>query len=312
MMTFSPSIIFAGNSLDRTSDRSNADALRALYHLESSRVLPFFRLNPAIRDNRLDWHAPAEFPVPPNSDPGAIFLGMQGEHALFTLALDEENDTLNFVDSRSLATVLPHDEAGILAQARTLHDWHARNRFCATCGQRSAAANGGASRACPACGAQHFPKLEPAVIMLVIDKTRDHCLLGRQASWAPGRYSTLAGFVEAGETPETAVRRETLEEAGVHVGAVRYMFSQPWPFPASLMLGFFAEASSTAIVRNDDELENAQWVDRAQASLMVERGEAFSAPGSAPPANSNDTPPHLPGPVSLGHQLVKAWLDGKE
>ncbi len=145
MMTFSPSIIFAGNSLDRTSDRSNADALRALYHLESSRVLPFFRLNPAIRDNRLDWHAPAEFPVPPNSDPGAIFLGMQGEHALFTLALDEENDTLNFVDSRSLATVLPHDEAGILAQARTLHDWHARNRFCATCGQRSAAANGGAS-----------------------------------------------------------------------------------------------------------------------------------------------------------------------
>lgn len=293
-----PSIVFGGNVLDRTVDRSDDGALRALYRDGNSRVLPFCNLNPAVRDKRLDLVETAALPISGDDDPGVIFLGMQGRRALFTVAVSEETGPWHFGDARGMATVLPSDETGIVAQARTLHHWHACNRFCANCGHHSHAVNGGAARGCSFCGVQHFPKLEPAVIMLIIDG--DRCLLGRQASWPPGRYSTLAGFVEAGETIETAVRRETLEEAGIVVGQVSYAFSQPWPFPASLMLGFFAEARSTEIKRNDKELDDALWLNRAEAALLVERGEAGEV-----------LERHLPGAVSLGHQLVKAWVSGK-
>ncbi len=306
-MSYTPSVVFAENPLNRAGERRDTAALQALYQHENSRVLPFRDLNPAIRDSQLDWHPTAAFPIENGSDPGAIFLGTRDDQAFFAVALDKEIPELQHLDARSVASNLPAGEAGIMGQARMFLHWHARTRFCSICGGRNTAAEGGAVRLCTACKAQHFPKIEPAVIMLLVDREKDRCLLGRQASWAPGRFSTLAGFVEAGETLEAAVRRESLEEAGIRVGAVRYMFSQPWPFPASLMLGFIAEAESTTIVHNDQELAEARWVSRAEAALMAQRSQPLTQ-SIETPLFTDSVEPHLPGPISLGYQLVMAWL----
>ena len=150
-----------------------------------------------------------------------------------------------FADARGVAPQLAPGEAGILAQARSLVNWHLRHGFCAVCGARTEVADGGYVRRCPACAAEHFPRTDPVVIMLVRDG--EDCLLGRQAHFPAGVYSALAGFVEPGETIEEAVRREVMEEAGIEVGEVDYHSSQPWPFPASLMIGCIAKAASRRI-----------------------------------------------------------------
>jgi NAD+ diphosphatase len=211
-----------------------------------------------------------------------------------TEALKARGDLL-ILDLRSIAMqgLAPAHLPG-LAAAKALLTWHATHRFCAKCGHETKSAEAGWRRDCPACGAHHFPRTDPCVIMLAIDGER--CLLGRQARFPPGMWSCLAGFVEPGETFEEAVRREMFEEAGIKTGRVSYYASQPWPFPMSVMIGFHAEAETTDLNIDMNELEGARWVERAEVAEMLlrrHRERIF-------------TPP----PVAIAHHLIRAFIEG--
>ena len=189
---------------------------------------------------------------------------------------------------RDVGALLSDRDAGLLVHAVALSNWHASHPCCSRCGAPTASAKGGAVRRCAADGSEHFPRTDPAMIVLVTDGA-DRCVLGRQASWPAGRYSTLAGFVEPGESAEQAVVREVFEETGIVVSEVRYRGSQPWPFPASLMLGFVAECASDAVpVARDGELEDARWFSKDQ----LRDGTAM-----------------LPTPVSIAYRLITDWLE---
>jgi NAD+ diphosphatase len=203
-------------------------------------------------------------------------------------------DGLDLIDLRSLVltAAVPPDEAGAAAQGRALFNWHLSHPFCSKCGHASLMSHGGYRRDCPNCGAQHFPRTDPVVIMGIIDG--DRILLGRQSRFPPGMYSCLAGFLEPGETIEDAVRRETWEEAGIKVGRVGYHSSQPWPFPASLMIGCLGEALTTEIVPDETELEDCRWFSRAEAAAMLD-----------------DTHPDAitsPKPLAIAHHLLRAFV----
>ncbi|MDH3861662.1 MAG: NAD(+) diphosphatase [Gammaproteobacteria bacterium] len=198
-----------------------------------------------------------------------IFLGLFRNQPAFAVAVSRNIDAPyaevgEFKDLRFLGTVLPPDEANLVAHARALVLWHGATLYCGKCGYASQPDAGGNTRRCcnPDCNQEIFPRTDPAIIVLVADG--DRCVLGRQADWPEGRYSTIAGFVEPGESLEDAVRREVYEETNIRVGAVRYHSSQPWPFPSALMLGFIAEATSDDINLNDGELEDARWFTRDQ------------------------------------------------
>ncbi len=198
-----------------------------------------------------------------------IFLGLFRDQPAFAVAITTElaspfAELGEFQDLRFIGTALPHDEANLAAHARALVLWHQSQVFCGVCGSQTKPSSGGNSRICRGCGKTLFPRVDPAIIVLVSDGER--CLLGRQASWPEGPYSTIAGFVEPGESLEDGVRREVFEETNVRVGKVSYHSSQPWPFPAALMLGFTAEAESQDIKLNDGELEDARWFTREQLS----------------------------------------------
>ena len=204
-----------------------------------------------------------------------ILLGHSGdEPRLAAMVPDREQEqedgaSIKAIDLRSLAIqgVVSPAHLGAIAQARSLLQWHATHGFCAKCGQETEIKGGGVRRQCLSCDAQHFPRVDPVSIMLAIDG--DRCVLGRSPRFLPGMYSCLAGFIEQGETIEDAVRREVLEEAGIKIGRVAYFSSQPWPFPSSLMIGCHAEALSTDIVPDDDELEDCRWFTREEVRLML-------------------------------------------
>ena len=197
----------------------------------------------------------------------AVYLGedLQGQ-AWFARPI-EADEQLKPIRTLMLEGGLPPEMLSILAQARSILHWHEKHGFCANCGAKSLMMDAGYKRHCPACQTEHFPRTDPVVIMAV--RHHDQILLGRQASWAQGMFSTLAGFMEPGETIEQAVAREVLEEAGIKVGAVSYVTSQPWPFPSSLMIGMIAEATTTEIKLDPAELEEARWFTRAELELML-------------------------------------------
>jgi NAD+ diphosphatase len=199
------------------------------------------------------------------------------------------------IDLRSIAVqgLLPAGELGILAEAKALLFWHSRHRFCSNCGAPTTVTSAGFRRDCGSCGAQHFPRTDPVAIMLI--HHGDRCLLGRQARFIANSYSCLAGFIEPGETIEDAVRRETFEEAGIRVGGVRYMASQPWPFPASIMIGCTGEALTEDITLDRDELEDGRWFSRDEVRLMLAREH----PGGL------ITPP----PMAIAHFLMRSWVE---
>ena len=228
-----------------------------------------------------------------------LLLGVQDERALF--AVDAESldaaalAPAELVSVRDIAPRLAQDDGGLIAYAAALLNWHRRHRFCSVCGNPSLIEEAGLLRRCPACGAEHHPRTDPVVIMLVVDDERDRVLLGRQASWPPGRYSALAGVVEPGESLEDAVAREVREEAGVEVAAARYDSSQPWPFPSSLMLGFTAAYVSGEAVASDGELEEARWFSREEVEQAAAGGGDM----------------RLPPPIAIARTLVDAWLAGR-
>jgi NAD+ diphosphatase len=197
-------------------------------------------------------------------------------------------------DWGTLRTAGPHlarEDAALVVQAQALAEWHRGHRFCARCGGGLDVHGGGYVLRCTRCGHQHFPRTDPAVIMLVTDGER--ALLGRQPSWPPGRYSTLAGFVDPGKSLEQAVVREVAEEAGVEVGEVSYFGNQPWPFPSSLMVGFFARATTTTVTVDGEELEDARWFTREEVRAGAEDGSLV-----------------LPGGISISRSLIEAWYGG--
>ena len=204
---------------------------------------------------------------------------------------------VDLVDMRSIAVrkLVPDDLIGILGQAKAVLHWHNTHRFCGRCGANTAPVNAGWRRDCSACAAQHFPRTDPVVIMLVVDGER--ALLGRQPRFPQGMYSCLAGFLESGETLEAAVRREIFEEAGLEIGEVRYLASQPWPFPASLMIGCIAQARTTMITIDTQELEDARWFSRDECRALL--------------AGTHDSGLTAPQPIAIAHHILKAWVEGE-
>ena len=228
----------------------------------------------------------------------AVFLGLREGQGWFaqrsaTAALEAPSR----VDLRSAASRWPAFEATAFAQARAVLHWHARHRHCGVCGGDMAFVRGGWLGRCRACGAEHYPRTDQAIIAAVTDGTR--LLLGRQASWPPNRWSVLAGFVEPGESLEQTVAREVMEESGVRVRSVRYLASQPWPFPGSLMLGFLAEAEPDAPVASD-ELEEVRWFDADEVRDGLSREWSADDDGTGRIV--------LSSPISIARWLITQWL----
>jgi NAD+ diphosphatase len=287
-------VLFAGGGLDRAAHlRGDAAAMAALAGRDDARALALWRgkvVAGGAAGLRLGWLPLGHPLIAEHWREGGgerVFLGFVDGTPRFAVDVsaweDPEVDTaalgrfvdasrnrhpaldpaLAFVELRAQMAALDPSEAGAAAAAKGILGWHATHRFCARCGAPSESADAGWKRRCPACGAQHFPRTDPVVIMLVSHGNR--VLLGRQAAWPEGMFSLLAGFVEPGESIEAAVRRETFEEAGVVVGAVRYLSSQPWPFPSSLMIGCAGTALGDALNVDPVELEAARWVSREEA-----------------------------------------------
>lgn len=226
----------------------------------------------------------------------AVFLGIDDAgQAYFASQAGDGPDIASWVDLRRAAVDWPPTVAGAFAYARGMLHWHARSRHCGACGARVERQRGGFVGHCPGCGLDHYPRVDPAVIMAVGDGSR--LLLGRQPGWVPGRWSVLAGFVEPGETPEQAVVREVHEETGVRVRDCRYLGAQPWPFPGSLMLGYIA-AGEPDPPRTDGELEDARWFTREEVGQALARGDDAR------------TGPVLPGALSIARALVEYWYAG--
>lgn len=296
-----PPNYFASRGFDRAGHRrQDAEWLStALRHPEARLVL--LRSSEVAVDPA---HRLVQVPVWESLDPGAaalVFLGVGDDDApVFCLDLTSADESLldeagadghRFLDLRGAAMLLPEDEANRAAYASAMFTWHLRHRWCGTCGQPTTSEWAGHLRRCTGCGAEHFPRTDPVIIVLVT--AGDSCLLGRQRIWPPQMWSALAGFVEPGESLEDAVRREVREEAGVDVLEPAYHSSQPWPFPLSLMLGFIASAGKepTEVVVDHNELEDARWFSRAELTKAVEDGSLM-----------------LPPPFSIARQLADTWL----
>ena len=293
-MRIAEQVTFGGSDLDRAADRRGDAAAQArMWADPAARVLPLWRGKPLVAGEdraALGLVAP-DHALLAEAGGTRLFLGLDGAAPRFAADLSEwapegldtaatgtffdaseqhhpaVPDDWRFCELRGLMARLSARDAELAAMARALFSWHAGHGFCARCGTASTVAMAGWQRGCPACGAAHFPRTDPVVIMLI---TRGNSLLlGRSPAWPEGMYSLLAGFVEPGETIEAAVRREVAEEAGVRVGAVSYLASQPWPFPASLMFGCHGKAESEAITIDPVEIEDALWIGREEMVTVL-------------------------------------------
>jgi NAD+ diphosphatase len=284
-----PDYPFAGGGYDRLAERRRDEAfLAAAWEDQRSRVVVMRGQELAAQPDGAGLRrlSPQEAPAGQR-----MLLGALDGIVHFLVLVDEAaaDAGLELAGLRSLASAASDDLSALAVHAVALGGWHQRHPRCSVCGSSTEVADAGASRRCPSCSAQHFPRTDPAVIMLVVDDA-DRCLLGHNAARAEAWYSTLAGFVEPGETPEQAVRREVMEETGVGIGEVRYAGSQPWPFPSSLMLGYFAQATSTQIRVDGDEITHARWFTRPELARDVEAGRLI-----------------VPTRVSIAGALLTRW-----
>lgn len=296
--------IFAGNPLNRCeTERRDEEWISNQACSSGSRFLPFWGSKVLINGDaqpRLSWVCLEDLTRRGlNSSP--ILLGQQDNVCYFAVEIPAEDgvdDPLQdladcgFEDVRAAAEALSVPESGVLAQARAQINWHNRHRFCSVCGHETVVKRGGQKRDCPQCGAEHFPRVDPVIIVVVGDG--DRCLLGQSRGRLArmNRYSALAGFVEQGECIEEAVAREVMEEAGIAVKNVQYHSSQPWPFPSSLMIGCLAEAATTEIKMDPEEMTDVQWFSREEVLLALEdKSEKLM----------------LPGRIAIAHHLIRSW-----
>jgi NAD+ diphosphatase len=277
-----PEPFFSGPGLDRADAlRARPDELASLAERDDARELVWQDGIPAMDEaGNLQWQPVTDAP---------LFLGFDRGSPRFSALADPATQAFSVMP---LLVQLDAAAAPLFAAAMSLTRWHSRHRFCANCGHASEIVRGGWSRSCPRCSAEHFPRVDPVVIMLVEHDGR--LLLGRQPHYPPERYSALAGFVEVGEAIEDAVAREVKEEAGVQVRDVRYIASQPWPFPSSLMIGCWAEALSGDLTVDTTELEDARWFTREE----IERGLVGAEGAPFQP------PPH----TAIARTLLEHWL----
>ncbi len=315
-MEFKQPHIFAGNPLDRGEvERRDETWISDQAKDQFSRFLPMRGPGVLVTDglaadgggelSRLGWLGWSEL-EPCLTTASPLFLGLLEGTAYFVIDLSrdaaaagavEALDGYRFEEARAAAeNLLSGPEAGIVAQGRAQVNWHNRHGFCSVCGHPTVVKRGGQKRECPDCRAEHFPRVDPVIIMVVADG--DRCLLGQSRGRlaAMNRYSALAGFVDQGESIEEAVAREVMEEAGIRVKNVRYHSSQPWPFPSSLMIGCHAEAASTDIAMDNEEMTDVQWFDREEVLWALEgKSEKLLTPG----------------PIAIAHHLIKAWANGE-
>jgi NAD+ diphosphatase len=284
-----PVVGFSGSPLDRADAlRRDPAALIAARSDPRARWLLFDELNPVLTaSGDLHWLYRSDL----SDDALSVFLGFDADDAPRFAAAGAAGEVGGTAtDARAAAAQLGDGRAAIVAHGRALLDWHARHKFCANCGAATRLDKGGQARRCDSCHAEHFPRTDPVVIMLAIKD--DHALVGRQPRFPKRFLSALAGFIEPGETIEEAVARELFEEAGIGTRRVRYIASQPWPFPSSLMIGAFAEATGFELAIDGDELEEARWVtqDEVRAAL------AGTGDWLAPP------------PLAIAHTLLQEWV----
>ena len=276
-----PNPFFCGPGLDRADTiRADPAQLEQLARSAAAKELVWTDSLPALSDGRLCWQ--------PLSEP-ALFLGLDGGEPRFSAPVEVSQDIRSAL---SLVAQLDPADAPLFAAALSLSRWHSTHSFCARCGQPTEIVRGGWSRRCPSCSTEHFPRVDPVVIMLAEHDGR--ILLGRQPHYPPNRFSALAGFVEVGESIEDAVARELGEEAGIEVADVAYVASQPWPFPSSLMIGCTARALDDALTIDFTELDDARWFSRQEVEAAVSGEE--EAPFQAPP------------PHAIARTLLERWL----
>ncbi len=296
-----PPNVFAGPYLDRIAHLRKDEAfVAAALHGAQARIVPVYESRILVQRGPEGWSAvfaeASHVESLPTLGVDAVMLGRFGDSVYFAAEVSSPEPvqalfaagSVRFEDLRMAGGQLPEQQAGVLAYARAMLYWRSRHRYCSACGAPTRGASAGHVMKCTndACGIDHFPRLDPAIIVLVTDGER--ALLGRQASWPAGRYSTIAGFVEPGESLEDAVAREVLEETGVTVIDSTYHSSQPWPFPSSLMIGYTALASAESVPRADEELEDVRWFSREQI--------ASGFPG-------------LPPSQSVSYRLIEHWYD---
>jgi len=294
--------VYAGPYLERAGHmRSDPAWFDGALADERSRVVPVWNSRnliaegdpPAAATLRAAWLELKDIEPQRRNSNDLILLGHLNDSSVFAYEVEgidppaSPNGT-RYEDLRMVASMLPADEAGVLAYARAMVTWRRRHCYCGSCGAKTLPAKGGHVLVCanPVCRHEQFPRIDPAIIVLVSDAER--ALLGRQAAWPVGRYSTIAGFVEPGESLEDAVAREVLEETGVRVDGIEYHSSQPWPFPSSLMLGFMAQALTHEVHLKDQELEDARWFTRAEIIAGT---------------------PILPPRQSISYRLIETWFD---
>jgi NAD+ diphosphatase len=284
-----PTNVFAGAVIDRMSDRRTDDVWIAERVSDpAARAIVVSGEGPFV-DCTTDPCRPALVPARDVDEP--VFLGLDGDGPLFAAAGDRVAGTHSAMSLRDAGMRMSQPDAGLLAYATAMVTWHRDHGFCARCGHATVMADAGHERHCPNCGAIHHPRTDPVVIMLVHDG--DRALLGRQARWPKGRYSALAGFVEPGESLEDAVAREVAEESAVSLTDIRFRSSQPWPFPASLMVGFHARYAGGEAAVHDGELEDVRWFSREEIRN----------------AANGESDIKLPPPVAIARRLIDEWLE---
>ncbi|MGM4925759.1 NAD(+) diphosphatase [Tardiphaga sp. 804_B3_N1_9] len=295
---------FVSNTLDRAAHlRFSDEKLFALEGKSSSRAYVIYRDSLVMKKDGDAQRAllTIDEALKFGANPGTVFLGLRDGDAVFGMGigapaveklLTRDDVVVSELRGMAMQGMVPPEQLSAVAQAKSLVSWHQRHGFCANCGAKSSMAEGGWKRVCPSCKTEHFPRTDPVVIMLV--EKGDKCLLGRQKQFAPGMYSCLAGFVEAAETIEDAVKREIFEEAGIRCTDVTYYMTQPWPYPSSLMIGCSARAISDEITVDKMELEDARWFDRDEAMLMWKREHPDGLAG--------------PHPFAIAHHLLGRWL----
>ncbi len=290
--------VYTGGTLDRAAHRrEDAGWIERAMADEAARYVVFWQGKTLIA-GMMERAPRARLVRRPVVDSSAVFLGLQDGAPIFAVDFSRMDNPYapvdageaEFTDMRAITGVLDADDATILVTARAMLHWQSQTRFCAVCGGRNALRKAGYVMECTSCHTEHFPRTDPAVIMLVA--RGDRLLLGQSHKFPKDRnfYSTLAGFVEPGESLEDAVRREVYEETGVRVGEVNYHSSQPWPFPASLMLGYYAEAVTEEIVLDETEMRDARWFSRAE--ILNRAGLGFD----------------LPTPDSIARRLIDDWM----